>query len=74
MATKFKTVFEVAEERAFEKGMEKSLAIGKKVIYKTIEVLIKNSALTDVQIANELEEPISLVEKIRKELNSTELK
>lgn len=70
MATKFKTIFEVAEERAFEKGLAKS----EERVFKAIELLIRNTTLTDAQIATELEEPISIVEKIRKELNSTELK
>ncbi len=70
MATKFKTIFEVAEERAFEKGLAKS----EERVFKAIELLIRNTTLTDAQIATELEEPISIVEKIRKELNSSELK
>ena len=69
MATKFKTIFDVAEEKAMERGMEKGIAISEAKIQDTkrkmIEVLIRNTQLLDAQIAKELEVPITLVKTIR---------
>ena len=82
MATKFKTIFEVAEERALEKGKvegiaigeEKGMAIGeaksKETMHKTISVLVRTTSLTDAQIAEELDTDESLVKSIRQEVKA----
>ena len=65
MATKFKTIFDVAEEKGMEKGIAISEAIIQDTKRKMIEILIVNTQLTDTQIAKELEVPITLVKTIR---------
>jgi flagellar biosynthesis/type III secretory pathway protein FliH len=80
MATKFKTIFEVAEAKALEKGKIEGMAIGeekgkalgeamsKETLHKAISVLIRTTSLTDKQIAEELGAEESLVKSIRIEL------
>ncbi len=78
MATKFKTIFEVAEEKAMEKGTEKGKAeeraIAATQIQNAVQVLVQATDFTDAQISGKLNVAISLVEKIRKELNLNGLK
>jgi hypothetical protein len=76
MAKKFKTIFDVAEEKAekigMEKGMEKGMAIGKAETLEfkrqTIMRLIKTTQWDNTQIAEIVDAPVSLVETIRLEL------
>jgi predicted transposase YdaD len=70
MATKFKTIFEVAEEKGRAEERERSEI----KMRKALILIIRTTTLTNAQIAKNMDIPISLVEKIRKELNSTELK
>jgi Putative transposase, YhgA-like len=72
MATAFKSIFDVAEEKAEKKGMEKGIAIGKAEAQEfkrqTIIRLIKTTQLENAQIATIVDVPTSLVETIRLEV------
>jgi hypothetical protein len=80
MATAFKSIFDIAEEKAEKKGRQQGIAIGeakaqqlaqqKEQEFKrqTIIRLIKTTQLEDSQIAQGLDVPVALVEAIRLEL------
>jgi hypothetical protein len=81
MATAFKSIFDIAEEEGMKKGMEKGMEKGisiaeakanqKMLDYKrqTIVRLIKTTSWENIQIAEVVDAPISLVETIRLEMS-----
>jgi Putative transposase, YhgA-like len=80
MATRFKTIFEVAEDKAEAKGLQKGIALGEakaqqlaqekeqEIKRQTIIRLIKTTQWENAQIADIIDAPIALVEAIRLEL------
>jgi predicted transposase YdaD len=66
MATKFKTVFEVAEERGRAEERERSEI----KMRKALILIIRTTTLTNAQIANDMDIPIEIVEKTRKDISS----
>jgi hypothetical protein len=76
MAAKFKSIFDVAEEKAYKRGYDKGIAIGKVLVKQgvgklegTIIVrLIELTQLDNAQIAYIVDASISLVEAIRLEV------
>jgi Putative transposase, YhgA-like len=68
MATAFKTIFEVAEEKAEKRGIAIGKADIEHKIHKAIKFFIRTTRLTDAQIASEMEVDENLVKSIRQEL------
>jgi hypothetical protein len=86
MATNFKTIFEVAEERGEQRGVvigeqrgeQRGIAIGearvKEILHKAILAFIRTTSFTDAEIAIELDTDETLVSTIRKEVQSLTVK
>ncbi len=81
MGTKFRTIFDIAEEKGLKSGIEKGreegreegIAIGEaKSKRKMIELLVLNTRMSDAQISENVNAPIRLVETIRQELNQSQ--
>ncbi len=76
MATAFKSIFDVAEEKAEKKGMEKGMALAEALVKQreqelkrqTIIRLIKTTQFENIQIAEIVDAPITFVESVKLEL------